>query len=494
MKIIRNIPLLFSLVTLLTGCEPLPANYVKIDVNKSVTCNYEAHIYDLKYNILPAADGTTDVYGLYAVCDDGWVEDVNCIDPGVMHITIAANEGAARSTKITLYGDNIRPTIISLNQMGVPSAVVDRTLIFHFYGTSLSRWFNTNIEDAKVAIGEGVLGANNRVVCIAQSSSTAGSIYELCYNPADSSVIKRDIDSFMLSSPHTTTEEIGEIISKAAQAAPANSYAMVLAGHGTGWITREILNNDGDIELLNCGGYNPWIPAIGAEVTRAFGESNIQFDASEIADAITHSGIELEYILFDACFMSNIEAIYDLRNSAQYIIASPCEIMGKGFPYHRTLPHLFGDNFDLESATESYYLYYRDEYSSSSRCGSIALFDCAEIEALADATRQVMLTATDDYNRNELQTYEGQKVHHFYDFGEWVNTVATDDTALATFNEQLARTVIAKFTLPTFYSAYGSYGTYDINEEVYSGVTTSAPSEAYPNGWKQTNWYKAIMQ
>jgi hypothetical protein len=86
-----------------------------------------------------------------------------------------------------------------------------------------------------------------------------------------------------------------------------------------------------------------WQPAIGAEVTRAFGESNVQVNPAELAEGIAKSNVKLDYILFDACFMSNIEAIYDLRNAANYIIASPCEIMGRGFPYHRTLPYLFAN-------------------------------------------------------------------------------------------------------------------------------------------------------
>ena len=90
--------------------------------------------------------------------------------------------------------------------------------------------------------------------------------------------------------------------------------------------------------------------------------------------------------------------------------------------------------------------------------------------------------------------YEGQDPHHFYDFGEWAGIVATDSKALDNFNTALQECVIAKYTLPEFYSAYGSYGTYPINEEVYSGVTTSAPSTAFPNGWMQTNWYKEVFE
>ena len=128
----------------------------------------------------------------------------------------------------------------------------------------------------------------------------------------------------------------------------------------------------------------------------------------------------------------------------------------------------------------------------NSRCGSVAVYDCNEIEALAEATKHLAATALDDYNKENLQTYEGQSTHQFYDFGQWANVVATDKASLAAFNAQLDNTVIAKFTLPTFYSAYGSYGTYTIDTDVYSGVTTSAPSDAYPQAWHDTNWYKYV--
>ena len=202
-------------------------------------------------------------------------------------------------------------------------------------------------------------------------------------------------------------------------------------------------------------------------------------------------------MLFDACFMSNIETIYELRNSANYIIASPCEIMGRGFPYERTLPFLFKDNgnyTDYDGAAKSYYLYYRDEYTSSSRCGSIAVYDCTEVEALRDATKEVVKSAREEYDVESLQTYEGQPHHYFYDFGEWVNVVATDSAALAAFSSQLDKTVVAKYTLNSYYTAYGSYGTRPINVNVYSGVTTSAPSATLNTIWRGTEWYKSIWE
>ena len=491
MRILRNIALLVSLVVMLVGCSSVPANYVTIELVEKVTCTYDASTFDVDYIIHPAYDGTPSAYGRYATAEDSWVESVDCTDEGVLRITVAANDGVARTTTVTLHGSNFKPATLTISQMAAPSAEVDRTLIFHFFGTSLGTYFKTNIKDATQAIKEGALCDNNRVVCILQINSTSGSIFELCYNPSDGEVVQRHIDNFTLNSSLVSPDEIGSLIRKAADSAPAKSYALVLAGHGTGWIPRD--TSRGGASTLGIT-YDSWIPAAGAEVTRNFGESNIKLNITELTDGISRSGLSLEFILFDACFMSNIEAVYDLRDAAKYIIASPCEIMGRGFPYHRTLHHLFGENYDIEKAAESYYLFYRDEYVGGARCGSVALYDCAEVESLAEATRAVMATATDDYDRASLQTYEGKTTHEFYDFGEFVNIVATDEAALAMFNEQLERTVIAKFTLPTFYSAYGNYGTYDINEEVYSGVTTSAPSKAYPEAWTETNWYNAVIE
>jgi hypothetical protein len=219
----------------------------------------------------------------------------------------------------------------------------------------------------------------------------------------------------------------------------------------------------------------------------------------ELAEGIEKSQVALDYILFDACFMSNIESIYELRNAANYIIASPCEIMSRGFPYHRTLAYLFaedGKKSDYKGAAESYYKFYRDEFVGNARSGCVAVYDCSEIEALAEATRAVMATAKLGYKEvdtSTIQTYEGLETHQFYDFGEWVNAVATDSEAIAKFNTQMDNTIIAKHSLPTFYSAYGNHGIYNIDLNVYSGVTTSAPSKAFPAAWRDTNWNKDVI-
>lgn len=489
--IITKILSLFAATLLLGACHPEGIIVYIIDVDSKVACTTSEQDLTIKIGLneeLLMADEMPIV-----VSNADWVTvSETTLQSVVLHVL--ENTGDKRSATITITANGHKQANIKLLQYGTPPEEVNHTLMYLFLGTNLNSYFNANLKDASTAIETGALGDYNRVLFVKQSSRTKCYIGELCYNTEGGECIEQRLEEFEIPDGNVTPELVSSYIAAMAEYAPAKRYGLVCAGHGQAWLPRDVVLSDTDITKFGAR-RQPWRQAEGAEVTRAYGESDAMLNITELADAIEESNVELDYILFDACFMSNIETVYDLRNAANYIIASPCEIMGKGFPYERTLPHLFSDNgntTDYAGAAESYYIYYRDEYVQTARSGSIAVFDCSEIEALAESTKRVVASATESYDKSSLQTYEGEQIHHFFDFGQWVNVVATDKTALDTFNTQLSKTVIAKYSLSSFYSAYGSYGTYPINLNVYSGVTTSAPSEAFPNAWHETNWYKDV--
>lgn len=491
----RVFTVLISLI-ILCACdnnekEITPSKVFKVEQVRR--CSHLSQDIIIKYS-LDKVDNNKQI-AINATEHVDWITAIDTTTKGEVKVSIEENISDTRAAVITLSAKGYKSAKIEIMQYCEPAEEANHTLMFYFFGTSLNRYFKANISDAIEAIKTGILGVNNRVIYFRQESKSQGYIAELYYDIESDSCYENILESNIpIKESLIGPEFITSIIDKMTTLLPAKRYGMVLAGHGQGWITREVLNGASGISTFGC--YTPlFTPAAGAEVTRAFGESNVQVNPAELAEGINNSIADIDYLLFDACFMSNIEFIYELRNSANYIIASPCEIMGKGFPYERTLPHLFkddGNTTDYAAAAESYYLYYRDEYKNDSRCGSIAVYDCSEIEALRDATKEVVKSAKSEYDSSILQTYEGQSDHYFYDFGEWVNTVATDNTALESFNNQLSNTVIAKYTLDSFYSAYGGYGTYPIKTEVYSGVTTSAPSEVLESYWIETEWYKSV--
>lgn len=82
--------------------------------------------------------------------------------------------------------------------------------------------------------------------------------------------------------------------------------------------------------------------------------------------------MRFDYLLFELLFQSSVEALYDLRRAADYIVASPCEVMAHGFPYDTVIPSLFADDgarYDLAAACRNVYEYYNtvDSYKSGVR-------------------------------------------------------------------------------------------------------------------------------
>lgn len=500
-RYLRYVSALLIIAATLIGC----------DSNRNIKCYfylsedgisapYSESVVTLNYTIRYGEFNVDlSTISVSATTDATWVKSIDTSTPGTIAISVDDNmSDSERVATIRITAPSTKAEDIRLTQLGTPPSIVEHTVIHFFFGTSLSYHFKNNIKDVSTAVREGALGSSGRYIYFMQSSSTMGHIREIHFSATDNSAVERHIQDVTIEENMPLDSFIAETLRTMANLAPANRYGAIMAGHGQGWITREMLKDEEDAAEFSAMPHtNPWQPAIGAEATRAFGENNIQVDITELAAGIKNSEIEFDYLLFDACFMSNIEALYDLRNAANYIIASPCEIMAMGFPYHRVLKHLFADDgkhSDVVAAAEAYYVFYRDEYTSKNRSGSVAVIDCNELEALADATHSVALTATTEYSKRNIQSYEGQSPHSFYDFGGWYRIVATDTAALEALEAQMERTVVARYTLPSFYSALGTYGIYPINEEQYTGVTTSAPCKQYAEEWQQTSWYKRAIE
>ena len=230
--------------------------------------------------------------------------------------------------------------------------------------------------------------------------------------------------------------------------------------------------------------------AKGTYITRYFGGKNsaYQTNISTLAQAIMNVGITMEYILFDDCYMSNVEVAYDLRHVTHHLIASTSEVMAYGMPYKDMARHLLGD-ISYEGISQTFYDFYMN-YSMP--CGTIATTVTAELDSLATIMHEINTNHTWDTKKNySLQYLDGYSPHIFYDLSDYTSTLCTDTLLLARFHEQLERVAPANSHAhtPTFYSMYTGRQT-TIN--TFCGLTISDPSThnlASPK--TETNWYKA---
>lgn len=370
-----------------------------------------------------------------------------------------------------------------------------QTLLFYFVGTSLNSHLSNNREAIKAALNYDIQGKSRVLVFHQKRSKNQGDIIEMTYKDG---LCQEELLTTINLPAKMNDEELGNIFSRMMEYAPADSYSLIIGSHGRGWIP---------IDADPGGSISAWgskrIPTHEEmwqidenPITRFIGDgsSNLEnsFDIPTLSKAITSTGVKLEYILFDACFMSNIESLYDLRYNAKYIIGSTCEIMGAGFPYLKIMPLMlkdYGKSYDLKSICETFYLDYKDDETYPS--GAVALIDCSQLDALAKAMKAVNSATKKDYNLADIQSYERQTNHVFFDLGDYVNAMCDDNAVKQAFNSQLDKCIVVKYAPTQFYSAFpaSNRGICDITS--FCGVSTSAPSVLYRDAYVETAWYKA---
>lgn len=350
-----------------------------------------------------------------------------------------------------------------------------QTVIMYLpWSGNLYSYFLRNIEDASKAVGTDIL-QESRLLIFLQTNPTEGSLRELYYDGERCKEITiatySDLDV-------TREEQITELFSQMIEEAPAAQYGLVIGSHGMAWIpdTNSEMRRSGVVDREKP--HWEYVSPEGA-FTRWFGDGATRStNTTTFARAIEQTGVRFEYILFDDCFMSSIEATYDLRRATRHIIASPCEVMAYGYPYDLVVPQLFvnhGADYDLLGICEAFYNFYRTyQYPH----GAIAVTVCDELERMAEVMREVnrSVPAYIPDPSKPLKQYEYRyNPTRFYDFGDYVDKLCADNPSLlSAFKTQLDHTVPAQYRLHT--GSFYSGGPRRIDDSWYWGISTSAPS------------------
>lgn len=368
-----------------------------------------------------------------------------------------------------------------------------QTIIFYMAGTHLGSYFRVNRDAVKSALNYNIQG-RSRVVVFYHTGKSDAELMEYYFQ--DGLCQEKVLATYTLPAQMTATE-MGYIFSDIVGRTPSKSHSLIIGSHGLGWIpigaepesSAAYLGTKKKADVLT---HEELWERKGDIMTRYLGEDSCpqnRFDVTDLAQALTSANVKMEYILFDACFMGNVESIYDLRNNAKYIIGSPCEIMGAGFPYAKIMPELLKSNgatYDLDAVCRQF----NEDYAKNpGYSGTVALIDCSQMDGLAQAMKRVNNANKKEYRPNDIQAYEGQSSHIFFDLGDYVDKMCADEVAKSAFNEQLNRAVVSKYTLDSFLSMYGTTGKYKIN--IFTGMNTSAPASVYRSAYEQTAWYKA---
>ena len=249
---------------------------------------------------------------------------------------------------------------------------------------------------------------------------------------------------------------------------PADSYGLILWSHGTGWIPPLASFSSAAQEQIS-----------GSGPERTFGlDGKVELEIRDLAQAIPY---KLSFMLMDACFMGGIETAYEVKDSVDYYIGSPAEILTESFPYHKIMQHIFKSTPDYAAVCREYYDYYNAK-SGAERSATVALMDCSKLAEVAEVAKRVF----DQYGEriasldlSLLQPYfRGSSSKYFYDLKDLIDAIA-DASLSAEFAAALERAVPYKASTPYFI---------ELPIRSFCGVSTYVPGN--PADTKLADYYK----
>lgn len=275
----------------------------------------------------------------------------------------------------------------------------------------------------------------------------------------------------------------------------SESYGLVMWSHGTGWIpTRQLhfvapnLNyspsRDGNGHNGSVIDMQRYPLSIG---TKSFAWENIKggnpsytcMELDDLVDALPEG--MFDFIVFDACYMGNVEVAYALRNKTRYIVSSAYEIVSYGFPYHLVTRDLLDGN--LMKVCRDFHSYYNG-FSDWQQMAGISLVRTEGLDSLASCFSKVIADRKDSIpflDVNDIQVFDRFRNHVFFDLLDVVDKLATDKDSYDEFRYQLDRCVSFKISTP--YIFHGDYE--EIKVDKYCGLSVYVPLSKYDKGMNQ---------
>lgn len=285
----------------------------------------------------------------------------------------------------------------------------EHTLVMYLLAESnLSGSLYKNALDAE----KGMEGASPATRLVIYHDTSEGSkLYEVRYLPYGSGGEHITHCKTLKTYPRqtsTTPEVMKSVMEDIKTLAPSRTYGLVLSGHGTGWFPKPTVGVSYDSQkVAPVGGVeyqfgwwldNPETRCMGYDYAQdAMGQWSRDEEESYISSLELLEGlspIRFDYIIFDACFMSSVEFLYDFRNATEYIVASPVEILAVGLPYVEIVQTLMSHTNNINRLGDVIMdVYMRDNVFTSRKSLALTMIDCSKLEPLADAVAAVCASA-----------------------------------------------------------------------------------------------------
>lgn len=330
----------------------------------------------------------------------------------------------------------------------------------------------------------------------------------------------------------------------------SDSYGLIMGSHATGWLPTDfstssnnsIRREEAEPEVADArttkndaakGPKKTFGIDVGPDGSMSSdkgvaGSVAEQIEIDDLASAITKSGVRLNFLLFDACLMQNIEVDYALRGVTDYIIASPISISAEGAYYTDLVRNgLFSS--DVTDVARAYADYYLGKGSIPYTDGYGTVISCVKTEALErfaakmrtilhDVTMKTgngetdMVEVLKRANMTGVLNYQAYAKNYYYrphnyDIISVMKALDVDAIQMRELRMMLAELVPYKAATSQYWIGPGYYTAQIMpeNSDDWCAVSMFVPQEIYSRNasvcnfgdlneaFKQTQWYKAVF-
>lgn len=284
----------------------------------------------------------------------------------------------------------------------------------------------------------------------------------------------------------SSADVFGRVLADVVRKYPSQSYGLIFASHGSGW--------------LPCGALSNPTRSIGDDLNPGTTGGAREMEIADFAAAIPDH--QFDFIIFEACLMSGVEVAYELRNKTDYLLASSAELLVPGYApvYPSSLQYLFDTSLSVPQALEKFagsYFDYINTRSGAYRSTTQSIIRTEEMEALATLAGEMpgdTGSGMDDDALGKLQHFDRPGSYgdtparpRYFDFGEYRAHIAPEQQA--EMDALLERIVVWKAATPEFMTGYNGF-----TIRTHSGLTTYIEQSDFPGlnaAYEKTAWWKA---
>ena len=270
-----------------------------------------------------------------------------------------------------------------------PVIPAQRTIIAIFDGNNnLSSNLNGDISEIEAGTKE--VSAATNVIVFANILGQKAYIAEMVNGKRTK--VREWSNAVVTTDPDTLLSVMQWIIAKY----PANEYALVFGGHGTGSLLK---------------GVNDTIPttmrpayAYGWDTSNKVPSGRVWMNTSTLAAVISHLP-RPRYIFFDCCLMQDYDVACQFKKYTDYIIAPVSETPADGAPYRKITPLLTID--DTEKMCDTILTTYYDYYTPHLCISAIRTRDVDDLQVKTNAALQ-------EIKQNTALPYDYTKVIYYF--------------------------------------------------------------------------------